>query len=169
MADTRAVLLVRATLLTLPAVGTASLAHLYVDGCVEVGALLLAVAATWTSAAAVVSGRRSTGLLLAWILGAQVATHLLLAAQCDGIAHALAVPGAGMIGVHLLTAALVAPVLARREAGLATARRIVTRWQRTSPAAHPRPWQPALAAGSTPRPTSRTVHDASRRGPPRGL
>ncbi len=168
MADTRAVLLVRATLLALPAVGTASLAHLYVDGCVEIGALLLAVAATWTSAAAIVRGRRSTGMLLGWILGAQVATHLLLAAQCDGIAHALAVPGAGMIGAHLLTAALVAPVLARREAGLATARRIVARWGRTVAAALPLPEQPSFAGALTLRTAGRTVHDASRRGPPRG-
>ncbi len=121
MTRTRAVLLVRAALLAVPAAGSAALAHLQADGCLDLAPLLLTVFLTWLTATAVLRSRPRVGALLGWVLGAQVAGHLLLSVECGS---APALPGTGMIAAHLAAALLVAPVLARRDAGLAAAERV---------------------------------------------
>ncbi|MFN2539625.1 MAG: hypothetical protein ABR549_15935 [Mycobacteriales bacterium] len=124
---------VRAAVLTVPTVGGAALAHSVVDGCDSIFALLVAAGLCWPAAVALLGGRRRLPALIAWVLCAQFATHLLLEAMCTdvttghaGWAHHLT---AGLTPTMLLshgTALLLTSLaLGRADAGLWTAHSIV--------------------------------------------
>jgi hypothetical protein len=62
---------VRAGVLTVPAVGFATFAHGSVDGCVSVVAVLLAVGVCWPAAVVLLGAQRRLPTLVGWLVVAQ--------------------------------------------------------------------------------------------------
>ena len=116
----------RAAVLTVPTVGGAAIAHSLVDGCDSVFALLLAAGVCWPAAVAVLGSRRRLPVLAAWVLLAQVATHLLLEATCTDVTsgrtgwaqHFLAGVTPTMLMSHGIAVVLTSVLLGRADAGL---------------------------------------------------
>jgi len=118
----------RAAVLAVPAVGASSLAHGSVDRCADLIGVALALGLLWPAAVALVGGRRSVPALVAWLLGAQVVTHLVLDATCSsggmsGVQHHL-VAGSSprMVMAHLLAATVTGVLLGRADGRLWWAR-----------------------------------------------
>jgi hypothetical protein len=117
---------VRAAVLTIPTVGAAALAHASVDGCDSVFAVLVAIGFCWPAAVALLGARRRLPAFLAWVVSAQVATHLLLEAMCPDVAsgpsgvlaHLLTGVTPSMLAGHAVAALLTAVLLGRADAGL---------------------------------------------------
>ena len=117
---------VRAAVLAVPTVGTAAVGHAVVDGCDSAFALLVVAGLCWPAAVALLGKRRGTSALLAWVVGAQVGAHLVLAALCgDGVGHVLVGVSASTVVAHLLAAAVTAGFLGRADAGLWAADAVV--------------------------------------------
>jgi hypothetical protein len=117
---------VRAAVLTVPTVGGAAIAHSLVDGCDSVFALLLAAGICWPAAVALLGSRRRLPAFAAWVLLAQVATHLLLEATCPDVTsgnaswaqHLLTGVTPTMLVTHGTAALLTSVLLGRADAGL---------------------------------------------------
>lgn len=111
---------VRAAVLTVPTVGAAAVGHAVADGCDRVFAVLVAAGVCWPAAVALLRARRGVPSLVAWVLGAQVATHLVLAALCGdgGAQHLLSGVGPAMLAAHATAAVLTGALLSRADAGL---------------------------------------------------
>lgn len=110
---------VRAAVLTVPAVGVSALAHGMADGCGNLTGTLLAMGACWPGAVALLGARRRLPAVLAWVVLAQVLTHVLLEATCGPtVATGMAVLSGAMVAAHLAAALLTAAVLQRADAGL---------------------------------------------------
>jgi hypothetical protein len=167
---TGAVRLVRGLLLALPAVGTATLGHASVDGCVEVLGVASALSLSWASAVAIVGTRRRTSTLLTWVVLAQALSHVVLSASCDGWAHARQLPSPQLLLTHGAAALVMAVLLGHGDAGLWTAQQLV-RAARRLLAPAPVLSVPSRRVLSVPRPvlltTTLPLHELSRRGPPR--
>jgi hypothetical protein len=122
----------RAAVLTVPAVGSAALAHAAVDPCTSVLGVLLSAGVCWSAAVALLGARRPRVALLGWVLGAQAVTHLMLALTCTdpssssgGALLHRTLPGALMLAAHAGAAAAAALLLGRADAGLWTARALL--------------------------------------------
>lgn len=161
---------VRAAVLAVPAVGVAALAHRSVDTCLDVPGTVLALGACWSGAVALLGARRRVPALVAWLVAAQVVTHLMLQATCS--TPGALVPGPRGLAAHLLAVVALALVLHRADADLWVAHAVLRAVLRVLsprlPALVPAPRPLLVAAATTPwRP--RSVVRASpvvRRGPP---
>lgn len=117
---------VRAAVLTAPAVGAGVLGHVLADGCADLLGTLLAVGVVWPAAVAVLGRRRSPAAFLAWVVGAQAVTHLLLELTCSSVRtgqmslvqHLVATSSGEMVTAHAVAAVLTAVALGRADAGL---------------------------------------------------
>ncbi|MCU1622817.1 MAG: hypothetical protein JWL79_1662 [Frankiales bacterium] len=124
---------VRAAVLTVPTVGGAAIAHSFVDGCDSVFALLVAAGVCWPAAVALLGSRRRVPAFAAWVLTAQVVTHLLLEAMCTDVTsgraswvpHLLVGVTPTMLMSHGAAVVLTSVLLGRADAGLWTADAIV--------------------------------------------
>ena len=124
---------VRAAVLTAPAVAAAGLAHSLTDGCGSLLVLLLAAGLLWPAAVAVLGARRRLPVLLCWLLGAQLLTHLLLVSACSDVTsgqegawqHLQAGLTPATVAAHLCALAATATLLSRADAGLWTARALI--------------------------------------------
>ena len=166
---TGAVRLVRGLLLALPAVGTATLGHASVDGCVEVLGVASALSLSWASAVAIVGTRRRTSTLLGWVVLAQALSHVVLSASCDGWAGALQLPSMQLVLTHVAAALVMAVLLGHGDAGLWTAQRLVRAARRIltpAPVLQLPTWRPLTTSGPALRTTTLPLHAISRRGPP---
>ena len=124
---------VRAAVITAPACGSALLVHGVGEGCLSLVGATMAVALCW-STAVVLLGRQLRMLqLLIWTMAAQLLTHLALSMTCtdvlDGresvIAHLDHTLTAPMLLAHGAMALICAAGLARADAGLWTAHRLL--------------------------------------------
>ncbi|MCU1600177.1 MAG: hypothetical protein JWO22_886 [Frankiales bacterium] len=108
---------VRAAVLTVPTVGLASTAHALVDGCDSALAIALAAGLCWPGAVAVLGARRRLPALLAWVVTAQLVTHVLLDALCG---PGIRVPALTwtMGAFHAVAALSTGLLLGRADAGL---------------------------------------------------
>jgi hypothetical protein len=88
---------VRAGVLTVLAVGLATLAHASVDGCVSMVAFVLAAGLCWPAAVSLLKAQRRLPALVGWLVLAQGVTHLLLAQMCGDTA-----PGHAGLVDHLM-------------------------------------------------------------------
>ena len=169
----------RAGALTVPTVGAAVAAHSLADGCAGPFAIATAAGLCWPAAVALLSARRSLPVLLAWVVTAQLAVHVLLERLCSDVvagetslgAHLAHTTSTTMVATHGVAAALTAVLLHRADSGLwvadalrrAAARlRLPRRPVLVVPAARPVP------APAAPR-ALRTLHQTAplqRRGPP---
>lgn len=166
---TGSVRLVRGLLLALPAVGTATLGHASVDGCVEVLGVASAFSLSWASAVAVVGTRRRTSTLLGWVVLAQALSHVVLSASCDGWAGALQLPSMQLLLTHGAAALVMAALLGHGDAGLWTAQQLVRAARRLlTPAKvlHLPTWRQLSALRPVLLTTALPFHEVSRRGPP---
>ncbi|MCW2600940.1 MAG: hypothetical protein JWM02_2769 [Frankiales bacterium] len=117
---------VRAAVLTVPAVGGAALAHSLADGCGSLLAMTAAAGLCWPAAVALLRGRRRLPALIAWLVGAQVVTHLLLEWMCPDVTsgrmglldHLLMGLSPAMLSVHVGAVLVTAVLLDRADAGL---------------------------------------------------
>jgi hypothetical protein len=112
---------VRAAVLTAPAVGIAALAHSQVDTCLDGLALALSAGLCWPAAVALLGRRRRLPALVAWLVGAQVVTHVLLAQACHE-PQQWSTSGTAAHGVAVL---LTAALLHRADTDLWIARAVV--------------------------------------------
>jgi hypothetical protein len=103
----------RALVLSIVAVLVAGAAHTLADGCLDVAGLVLALGACWPGAVALLGRRRSLPALLAWALGAQVVTHVLVSLTCGGTVEGLT-PRA--LAGHALAVLVTSALLARQDA-----------------------------------------------------
>lgn len=117
---------VRAAALTAPTVGTAVAAHSLADGCAGPVAIGTAVGLCWPAAVALLGTRRSLPTLLAWVVTAQLAVHVLLERMCPDVVsgqtslaqHLTHTTGTTMLATHAVAAALTAVLLHRADGGL---------------------------------------------------
>jgi hypothetical protein len=100
---------VRAAVLAVAAVGVGALAHRSADRCLDVPGLLLALGTCWSGAVAVLGARRRLPALLAWLVAAQLVTHLMLKLTCSS--PGALVPGPRALAAHLLAVVVLALVL----------------------------------------------------------
>ena len=173
---------VRAAVLTVPTVGGAALAHSFVDGCDSVFALLVAAGLCWPAAVALLGARRRLPTLLAWVVVAQVATHLLLEAMCTDVTsghvgwaqHLTSGATPTMLLSHGCAVLLTSLLLGRADAELWAAHAILRAgahalrlWRRLvlPPLPAPAPGTRPVLVIEAPR-ASWVVAQPSRRGPP---
>jgi len=173
---------VRAGLLTVPAVGFATLAHVLVDSCVSVVAIGVAAAVCWPAAVILLRAQRRCGALIGWLTIAQGVTHLLLEQMCGDaspahmgvIDHLLMGLSAAMLLTHAGSVLFTAALFGRADAGLWTAQALVNAGARAldrlaacvRPAPLPQRPSPVPVVGlRRPRP-SREAGTPLRRGPP---
>jgi hypothetical protein len=124
---------VRAGVLTVPAVGFAAFAHASVDRCVSVVAVLLAVSVCWPAAVVLLGAQRRIPALLGWLVVAQGVTHLLLQQMCGDagrgssglIEHLMMGVSPDMLAMHAGSVIFTAVLFGRADAGLWTARAVV--------------------------------------------
>lgn len=117
---------VRAAALTVPTVGTAVAAHSLSDGCAGPVALATAAGLCWPAAVALLGTRRSLPTLLAWVVVAQLAVHVLLERMCPSVVsgqtslveHLSHTTGTTMLATHAVAAAVTALLLHRADGGL---------------------------------------------------
>jgi len=177
---------VRAGLLTVPAVGFATVAHASIDSCVNVVALLLAAGLCWPAAVILLRAQRRLPALIGWLVIAQGVTHLLLEQMCGDampgsmglIDHLMMGVSPAMFAAHTGSVLFTAALFGRADAGLWTAQALVRAGARAlrrlaacvSPARLPqRPPSAGVATGAR-RP--RVLWGAGapqRRGPPAPL
>jgi hypothetical protein len=124
---------VRAAVITAPACGSALLVHGVGQGCLSLVGAAMAVVLCW-STAVVLLGRQLRMLqVLLWTMAAQLLTHFALSMTCAGVLdgresilahldHALTGP---MLLAHGAMALICAAGLARADAGLWTAHRLL--------------------------------------------
>jgi hypothetical protein len=159
----------RALVLTSVAVAVAGSVHTYLDGCLDLSGLLLSLGLCWPGAVLVMGRRRRLPLLLGWVVGAQVVTHVVLTLTCGA---AQTTPGRVVLG-HALAVLVTTAVVARVDAALWAAdsvRRALARL--LLPLATAAPVVPRVAElPSVPRPLrpGRRVSPRVLRGPPSGL
>lgn len=161
----------RAVVVVTAAVELAVAAHLVLDGCVDVTAVALVTALCVPSGWLLARREVSVPLLAGWLLGVQLAAHLLLSALCRG---SVLLPSPSVLLAHLAAVAAAGLLLRRAEACVWTAAawRRAARWVlvllRPVPAAAPR--RAAVPHTPTrPRRTSPWTRRAlGRRGPPVG-
>lgn len=172
----------RAAVLTLPAVGAASLTHSWLDGCASLIGMVCAVGICWSAAVALLGRQRSAPLLALWVLAAQLTTHVLLESGCREVTsgqstlveHVRVGMSPTLLIAHLVCGVLTAAALSRADAGLWAARRLLRAAARVI-LGH---WVGAIVSSWVPPATptfSRTVRrawvlwrgsQAARRGPP---
>ena len=118
---------VRALALAAVAVGPASAAHAGLQGCVSLLGVVVAGTLCWSAGVALLGARRGPRALMAWLLAAQLVTHVVLESLCADAAHGLlahlaqsATPG--MLAAHVGAALVSAVVLARSDEALWVAR-----------------------------------------------
>jgi hypothetical protein len=124
---------VRAGVLTVPAVGFAAFAHASVDRCVSVVAVLLAVSVCWPAAVVLLGAQRRIPALLGWLVVAQGVTHLLLEQLCVDagpgpsglVEHLMIGISPDMLAMHAGSVIFTAVLFGRADAGLWTARAVV--------------------------------------------
>jgi hypothetical protein len=124
---------VRAGVLTVPAVGFATIAHASVEGCVSVVAVLLALGVCWPAAVVLLRGQRRLPVLVGWLVLAQGITHLLLAQMCGDarpgpsglVGHLMMGVSPDMLAMHAGSVLFTAVLFGRADAGLWTARALV--------------------------------------------
>jgi hypothetical protein len=171
---------VRAAVLTVPTIGGAALAHSFVDGCDSLVALALAAGLCWPAAVALLGARRRLPALVAWVVTAQVATHLLLEGLCGDVTsgavpwhlHLMTGVTGTMAVAHGLAVLVTSVLLGRADAGLwtahalirAVARVLVPRLARQLPAPVRRT-TPVVDDVPAPR-TTWVAAQPARRGPP---
>ena len=97
----------RALVLSVVAVLVAGTAHTFADGCLDAPGLVLALGACWPAAVALLGRRRRLPALLAFVVGAQVVTHVVVGLTCGGVeATSLRVLAVHALGVVVTTALL---------------------------------------------------------------
>lgn len=124
---------VRAGVLTVPAVGFATLAHASMDGCVSVVGVLLAVGLCWPATVVLLRAQRRLPALVGWLVLAQGLTHLLLEQMCGEappglsglVDHLMMGVSPDMLAVHAGSALFTAVLFGRADAGLWTAQALV--------------------------------------------
>lgn len=124
---------IRAAVLTVPAVGSAALVHALADGCGSLLVISLAAGLCWPAAVAVLGNRRRLPALVAWLLAAQLVTHLLLEWTCTAVTsgqvplltHLQRGVSPSMLGAHLGAVLVTAVALGRADVGLWTADAVV--------------------------------------------
>ena len=161
----------RAGVLSVTCTALAVAAHALSAGCVDAVGFALVLVAVLPASWVVTARQQSAPALLAWLVGAQVAAHLIQAGACgdrllDRTPQAL--------GVHALAVLLTAGLLHVADAALWTAGRLLEATRRrlrvlvAAPAGVPA--RPGLAGVVQPTPTVRprlrTASPAVRRGPP---
>jgi hypothetical protein len=171
---------VRAGVLTVPTVGGAALAHSFVDGCDSAVALALAVGLCWPAAVALLGAQRRLPALLAWVIAAQVATHVLLEQMCGDVTsgrvplttHLSAGVTPTMVLAHGVAVIATSVLLGRADAGLWAADALVRtaaralRLPRLSVGALPVARLTAQVADVPAPRTTWVVAQPARRGPP---
>jgi len=155
--------------LSLVAVLVAGTAHTVADGCLDAHGLVLALGACWPGDVAVLGRRRRLPALLAWVVGAQVLTHVVVGLTCSGRVEATS---ARVVAVHAVAALVTTAVLARADAVLwavDSLRRALTRL--LVPASVDLPVVPRTRVIRTTRPLQGrwSVSPRVLRGPPSGL
>lgn len=165
----------RAGVLTIPTVGTAVLGHAAVDGCGSVFAVLVAAAVCWPAAVALLGRCRRLPALVAWVVGAQLMSHVVLAALCGEGAvaqHVLSEMTPAMLGAHAAAALVTGAFLARADAGLWAAGallravgRLLRRGYAPPPVVVP-PCLPSAPLRDCPRLPWVLLTQPTRRGPP---
>jgi hypothetical protein len=124
---------VRAGVLTVLAVGFATLAHVSVNGCISMVAVVLAAGLCWPAAVSLLKAQRRLPALVGWLVLAQGITHLLLEQMCGeaGPGHAGLVDHLmmgitpRMLAMHAGSVLFTAVLFGRADAGLWTARALV--------------------------------------------
>lgn len=174
---------VRAAVLTVPAVGSAGLAHVLTDGCGSLLATLAAAGLCWPAAVALLGSRRRLPALAAWVVLAQLVAHVLLERMCTEVvtgqvslaAHLREGLTVRLVAVHLTAAVLTGVLLGRADAGLWSARALVRagagalRLAAALPALPSAPGVRSIAAVVTHVPLPRDSWESARpvrRGPP---
>ncbi|RJL31606.1 MFS transporter [Bailinhaonella thermotolerans] len=149
------------------------LGHVFAGGGLPGWAAPAGVGALVLAAAYALAGReRSPGLIVGFLLGAQLLSHELfrLGAPAPGPSAAHDHGGSAMLLAHLVAAALAGWWLARGEAALwSVLRRLAVRLLAVlaSPAPIPAPGTAPRPAGGPVRPARLTLrHSLTRRGPP---
>jgi len=166
---------VRAGVLTVPTVGTAVVGHAAVDGCGSLFAVLAAAGVCWPAAVALLGRRRRLPALVAWVIGAQLVSHVVLAALCGEGAvaqHVLSEMTPAMLGAHAAAALVTGALLARADAGLWAAGALVRavgrllRLGRATAAVVVPPRLPSAPLRVPPRLPWVLLTQPTRRGPP---
>jgi hypothetical protein len=158
---------VRAGLLTVPAVGFATLAHASIDDCVSVVALLLAAGVCWPAAVILLRAQRRLPALIGWLFIAQGVTHLLLEQMCGDampgnmglVDHLMMGVSPTMLAMHGGSVLFTAIVFGRADAGLWTAQALV----RAGTRALGLLGTPVVPAGLPPEPRTPDVSTGARR------
>jgi hypothetical protein len=124
---------VRAGLLTVPAVGFATVAHASIDDCVSVVAVFVAAGLCWPAAVILLRAQRRLPALIGWLVLAQGVTHLLLEQMCGEAAsgnmglidHLMMGISPTMLAMHGGSVLFTAVLFRRADAGLWTAQALV--------------------------------------------
>jgi hypothetical protein len=175
---------VRAGVLTVPAVGSAALAHSSAGGCASVVGIVVAAGVCWPMAVALLGRRASLFALVGWLVLAQGFTHLLLEWLCPDVVsghlglveHLTTSTTPTMLTMHVVAVVLTAAVLGRADTALWTAKtlRRLASWavnliralpSRTLPVLVGPPACPPVAVPWTLRDLWKAPHPV-RRGPP---
>jgi hypothetical protein len=101
--------------LSLVAVLVAGVAHTLADGCLDAVGLALALGACWPGAVALLGRRRSVPALLAWVVAAQLVTHVVVSLTCGG---SVETTSSRVLVGHALAVLVTSVLLAREDAVL---------------------------------------------------
>jgi hypothetical protein len=123
----------RAAALAIPTVGVGLLAHRLNDGCLSALGALTSGALCWSAAVLMLGRQAGVRSLLRWTVAAQAITHLALSVTCPAVtagresllSHLTAGMGRQMLLAHVVSAIVCSVVLARADAGLWAAHRLL--------------------------------------------